>query len=662
MFKKLIQKGTIHRADYPRALVSDTLPEDIPIIISNDGFYKNVKRKPACVHPEAHRLIEIILRTKTSHTIPYRYNILKSSGGTRRLSLIHPSSQLGVVDLYRNYGELICYYSRQSPASIRSPQKVGSMFFVRDRFTNLNALKGPGQIDTVDIERSVSNPATYFSYHGYRRAYQFFNSSDYLRLEKRYSYMYLVDISRCFDSIYTHTLFWAINDMQMAKNNKQALTFSNQFDHLMQSMNYSETSGICVGAEVSRVFAELILTAVDRRVVASLTNSTTRHRNSFEFRRYVDDYYLFASTEKHAQALVGALRTALGEFTLHLNEAKTVELPRPFITKKSRLIRDAYLTLEDFFQRFITVERDSAGSYSIAKPIRKSDSLLRILLDSVKSACFDHDIGYEATSNYIISALNNRVVVLIADVERGSLYGKVPDEAVSNCLEAILLLLEAIYFFYNLIPTIPSSLRTSQAALLSFEFVQKYAPFKANYLAEQLTRWTFQLLRSMNSSSIHNDNDCIPLEALNVLLVLGEIGKQGFLARKAILEFHENIRTLDYFEIVTLLFCIKSDPELSLIRDELFSRSRTIILSSPGVHVDTQAAHLGLDILSCPYLKASDRAQLLVDIMKAQGQPASTLLEAVDAVQDIEQHPWFVDWRGISLRRSIRKKELSSVY
>ena len=308
------------------------------------------------------------------------------------------------------------------------------------------------------------------------------------------------------------------------------------------------------------------------------------------------------------------------------------------------------------------MERDPVGSYSLAKPIKKSDSLLRLLLDSIKSACFDHETGYEATSNYIISALNNRVVVLIADVERGDLYQKARDEAIANCVGAILVLLEAIYFFYNIVPTIPSSLRTSQAALLSFEFVKKYAPHKAAFLAEQLTRWTFQLLRSMSTSSLHSDNDCIPLEALNVLLVLGEIGKQGFLARKAISEFHATIKTLNYFEVVTLLFCVKADVELSAIRDGLLARSRIIILQSSGIHVDSQAAHLCLDILSCPYLDAAARAQLFIDVMASQSQPTPTLAQALNAVRDIEQHPWFVDWQGINLRRSIRKKELSSVY
>lgn len=181
MRKRVIEKGNIHKADYMRALVTDTLPGDVPIIVSNDGFYRNVKRQSSNAHHC--EFVKAVLNSSRNYTVPYRYSILRSSGSPRRLSLIHPSGQIAVAELYREYGDLICFLCRKSETSIRSPKKVGSLFFVRGAISEKNALKGSA-IDTVDIETAVSNPASYFSYSGVDRAFKFFKSPDYLRLEK----------------------------------------------------------------------------------------------------------------------------------------------------------------------------------------------------------------------------------------------------------------------------------------------------------------------------------------------------------------------------------------------------------------------------------------------------------------------------------------------
>lgn len=43
-------------------------------------------------------------------------------------------------------------------------------------------------------------------------------------------------------------------------------SFGSKFDSLMQRMNYNETNGILIGPEVSRIFSEIILQAVDAEV------------------------------------------------------------------------------------------------------------------------------------------------------------------------------------------------------------------------------------------------------------------------------------------------------------------------------------------------------------------------------------------------------------
>jgi len=66
------------------------------------------------------------------------------------------------------------------------------------------------RVDTNDIDLFVRNPASFFSYSGVDRLYKFFSSNEFFRLEKKFPHMMLMDVSKCFSSIYTHSVSWAI--------------------------------------------------------------------------------------------------------------------------------------------------------------------------------------------------------------------------------------------------------------------------------------------------------------------------------------------------------------------------------------------------------------------------------------------------------------------
>jgi hypothetical protein len=656
MRKRVLAKGNIHKSDFLRALVTDTMPGDVPIIVSNDGFYLNLKAPSA--NPHHQEFVSRLLEADRRYTVPYRYHIIRSGGASRKLSLIHPSGQLEIAKFYEDSGQLICYHCRKSKASIRSPRKVGSLFFVRGPLSEKNALKGSG-IDTVDIETSVSNPASYFSYRGVDRAFKFFNSVDYTSLEKKYGVMCLADVSKCFNSIYTHTLFWATADIQTAKDNVMQATFSNRFDRLMQSVNFNETNGICIGAEVSRVFAELILSEIDRRCIKRLDADGLTWRSEYEFRRYVDDYYIFARDENTVRSVLAALRIALSEFNLHLNEEKTNVVPRPFITRKSRVVGEANAALQRFFRRFIRDGKLVEGTYSYPTKVWRSDALLRSLLDGIKANCFDNVVGYDGVSNYVIGALSARVAALVSDYDRGIVREGVTE---TDYADALMVLLEAIYFLYNVDPTVPSSLRVAQASIQTFKFISDKIPSRATFFSEQIVRWTFQFAKSFLAGSASNASGCIPLEAMNILLVLGEMGKGDANAHRALSDFCSSCDDLQYFEIVSYLFCVRDTPVFAALRDNLFARASALVVDGPDLLVDSQCAHLALDILTCPYIERDKRALLFNKLRSRMSLPAISMADAELAVDAFQSVPWFVRWGDANLSHLIRKKELSAVY
>lgn len=656
MRKRVIQKGNIRRNDIMRAVVTDTLPEEVPIVFSNDGFYRNTSGGLKLTGDEAD-LVAAILAERSGYTIPYRYSVLRDNVSTRGLSLIHPAAQVRVAEFYQRYDALICHYARRSTISLRSPFKVGSTYFVHGPGSSKNAVKNQS-IDTVAMENTVSSPASYFSYNHIDRAHKFFDSDDYLHLEKRFSIFRMLDVSKCFSSIYTHTITWAVSDVRTAKDNTLASGFGNDFDRLMQSMNYNETNGICIGPEVSRVFAEIILSAVDEGIKVRLSERSLQYRTDYDIRRYMDDFYVFGRSEEVVDAVTGAIEAELRKFNLHINELKTNTIHRPFSTPRSETIALINSQLNSFFDRFIGRVVVGKEVYAYPLPVHKSNALIRSFISDVKASCLLHGAGYEAGSDYIVSALWKRVRDIAEGFEFGRLKGAKTDEYIS----AILVLLETSYFFYTVNPTVRSSLNLARSIVTAGKLARQKFPERTAFLSEAIVRWTLDLIKSIRADAKHNKLTAVPIEILNVLIPMRELALDEPLIDTLISQMCEAVGTFEYFEIITFLYLIGSSRQHRNLRHKLFLRAKAIVKSKDGPPVDAQVAHLALDLLACPYLPVDKRGGWFNTLRSRSGLSKVGKVAAQEAVARMEASPWFVLWTGVELENALRKKELSAVY
>ncbi|MCQ8240484.1 antiviral reverse transcriptase Drt3b [Rhizosaccharibacter radicis] len=639
-----------------RVIVTDTTPEEVPIIFSNDGFYRNRTKYPVD-NKHAQEFFTAILKPEHSYTKPYRYNILKDPRSARSLSLIHPSAQESVARFYHEYDSLICHFASKSLASLRAPQKVGTTFFVQGSRSSKNKFRGSG-VDTVTLETTLSNPSSYFSYNKIRRAHEFFESNDYVHLEKKFQLFRMLDVSKCFSSIYTHSLYWAVADIKTAKNNISSAGFANEFDRLMQSMNYNETNGICIGPEVSRIFAELIFADIDAKIVKSMFDRSLKFKVDYEFRRYVDDYYLFAADAGVLDVLSGATQVCLGKFKLHVNHEKTSTLHRPFVTQKSQIVADADGTLSDFFEKFLTVSPDK-NSLLTPKFIKRSDALMRSIIKKVKATCMLHDVGYEAVSDYIISALTRRICNLSDGVAEDRILG---DDEKDRYVSAYVLLVEVLYFFYTVNPTVRSSLNVAKSIVVACRFFKQKIPERLPILSENIVRWTIDLSRAIARADRHKDLTAVPLEVLNVLVPMREIVSDEPLVDDLIEAEARSYDSFDYFEVVSFLFMSGGRVRHRDMIAKLFARAKSVVDESLGPRTDSDAAHLCLDLLACPFLSLEKRASWFNSLRSKCGISQISRLEAQLAVAAMQNHPWFVRWDQVDLLRLLKKKELSPIY
>src|SRR5690554_959569 len=367
------KQNIIYRKE--RVVLSDVLPYEVPPYFSNRYLYyfltKNkieiVKEKDKEYikfkkdkNDENNKVLENTIKLlfgleaerftnetndykwiKISHTdytsIPFKFKISHKNQSFRELAVIHPLNQLKMVNFYDKYKNNILFHSSKSRYSLRHPSKIASLKYFKDSTHKLKKSKSEN-IDIIETtDKEYTSLRAFFSYEKHSNIFKFYESYEYQRAEKRFGSLMTFDVSRCFDSIYTHTLPWALNNKKIIKDNlgKKKLLFGNQFDAIMQKMNYNETNGIVIGPEFSRIFAELILQRIDINIYEELKRQGLSYKRDYDIYRYVDDFFVFYKRVADKDEIFKVCQKYLQEYNLFLNEKKTDTFSKPIITKIS---------------------------------------------------------------------------------------------------------------------------------------------------------------------------------------------------------------------------------------------------------------------------------------------------------------------------------------
>ena len=141
------------------------------------------------------------------------------------------------------------------------------------------------------------------------------------RLNNRY--VLKTDINRFYQSIYTHSIPWAVHTKPFAKANRGMAHIGNRLDFLTRNGQDGQTVGISIGPDTSLVLAEILMQRCDRELLNTIPG--------LRGHRFIDDYELGFKTRTDAENAFHLLEKILSEYELALNPRKTVveELPCP---------------------------------------------------------------------------------------------------------------------------------------------------------------------------------------------------------------------------------------------------------------------------------------------------------------------------------------------
>lgn len=652
-----MKRNQIRRSDYSRVLVTETTPFETPIIFSNDGLYDQVASLSKA--NEIQRLIVKALvlgespAKQPSSTVPYTYKVKKNSMELRRLALLHPLSQWQIKCFYEKYERLIIHYCSTSPASIRAPKKVAGSYFSKSSWENINQYKN-GTISTEELDQYAKHAPSFFAYRGYDRLYKFFNSRDYFDLEKRFSVLKTLDVSKCFDSIYTHGLSWAVKDKPFTKENVDvSSTFAQRFDKTIRHGNHNETNGIPIGPEVSRIFAEILFQEIDCRVIDEV--SDLKFSVDYAFRRYVDDVFIFARTADVADKIYRIYADRLLSFNLHVNSAKSVSTGRPFSTAKSRLVYDAGRHANEFFDKFL--EQTEVGALK-PKCIHAPWRLTKNYIDAIKALCFSSQATYDEIASYLVSVTTERIkrLVNVAD-------GAIEPSSEIHYVDALDVLLNVQFFLYGVAPSVGASYKLSTSLILASRFCKRHLPARADTVHQKIFDLAAALLLdNCGVKQAEGIDGFVHLELLNIVLAIRELGDSYLLPSDVLKQLFIDGRKLSYFTIVSLLFYVRDAMAYADIRTSLVDAARVTLSDLSDLLMSSEKANMLLDLLHCPYVPTDLKRTWVKKLFLVLQLPQPNKAGLQAYLLSLGKNHALVDWSAIDLLNSLEKKELKQAY
>jgi hypothetical protein len=720
------RKKNIH---YPkeRAILADVLPFEVPITFSNRHFYKFLVKNRVELNYDKityennfrgddkdafEILFKILFSVKLDppnfRKIPFTYRINHKENNFRELALVHPINQLMLIELYDKYKELIIYYCAISNFSIRKPTDIAKFTFFNDKLHQAN--KGD-KSDFLELSgKEYENLKTFFSYKKYTNIYRFYEDYRYQRAEKKYNFLYTFDITKCFDSIYTHSLVWAVLGPETVKENvnDSKKTFAGFFDYFIQYANYGETNGILIGPEFSRIFAEIILQRIDYTIENKLKaeGSGFYFKKHYELYRYVDDYFLFCDDEQLKIKVLTLYKHELKKYKLSINDSKSKDYKKPIITgitiAKDKIVQ-LFLGEPNFkIERNDIVDNCEDGSPNESVLLFKKK--FNFYFDSNKLATKykiiikESGIDYKDVLNYSLAILNTKIEKNLTSFEnayeefvRLEIDKKLTKkDLVIKCnleksfTDHIEKFIDFVFFIYSVSPRVNSTIKVSHILSKIIKFFKGFYKFELDTQPQLVSRCSavnkeriFKKILDESSLVLNKNtlNEYAQVESLYLLTVLRDLGKD-FRLNQVILSKFLNVTegnykikegTLNYFSIVVAIFYIGKSEKYPDLKTSLLNYTLNYIESYPIEKRGKSAeiAHLVLDLFSCPFVNSRFKKKLLLLYRNSStfSERRLTILDAEKIINfNKHQKYWFTKWERFDLAKELENKKSQEVY
>lgn len=656
-------------------LMTDILPYELPVLFTNKYFYKFLKsnydeyydnicttfeeNKNKQLNIYRNNILNINMFIKSygqndnlgllllqqyidDDSIPMLFHIKKNNNAYRTMSIIHPASQINICDLYHKYeNEILFYTNKGSDFSLRHPYKKDYKYMDIDmilkKYINLDLDADSGHDSIINDDYTEEEfQVRYFSYRKYLYINSFYNSQEYKDLEKKFDLCSMFDIKKCFDSIYTHSIAWAVKGIEAAKNNRNINCFENKIDKVMRACNWGETHGILIGSEFSRIFAEIILQKIDIEVVKKIEieneNVKLKKGIDYDIKRYVDNYFVFANNEELLKKIRHIYNEKLEQYKLFTNSDKDVLLHQPFITDLTILKTKINILFKDILNFNITNEIDEKTYNNI---IENSNKNFKYCLNNLRILISEHDISGLNISSFINKKIKRYIEYLWQSIHKKK--KKYINVIINNLQTHLDYILDITSYIYSIGANYSSTIITSKIYYLII-LISKKIKLSNKYYN-----------RIYNDIIIFYDknyNKTYLFEYIELFYILDTVSKKNPLPYKFIdnlIQCHKN--DITYIELMILLLYIKDKEEYKNIKNIILEIIKTKYKESSTLMKSSELFMMFFDIIRCPYIDNSYKKEI-IDLVKIPELLNKKEIDMGydDIITNIQSSFYFFEW------------------
>ena len=690
-----------HKHHQYRAIIDDTLPYETPPFFSNRGIYQFLKKvkleiigkkvywrsttssydnavkyifgvdfsSPVEVTREQINNTTITYRSiklpkdKKYDSVPYKFNIAHKPGRYRQLTVAHPRNQILLAAFIKDHAATIINLCSKSKFSIRYPAKVAKTVISSNEF-NLKSLSL--QFKSVEQhDEEYQNIGSYFSYSSFNNIHKFFESQLYRNAEFKHAKLLQLDISRFFESIYTHTIEWAQLGFVLPKfGNGQS--FARKFDKTIRDPNQKETNGIMIGPEVSRIFSEIIMQSVDNSIEKSLMKIGLKRDFDYNLYRYIDDIFVFCSHQSTEQSVLEIIESTLFDYKLRINPNKIVEYSKPIITNLT-IAKDE---ISDLFSQHCTVSKNEdieiqahgVFGWNAVKHLRIELTFNeKRLITAYKALIVRNSVSVDEVSNYTLGTVLKRCLAALKLVEIQGTEAEEEDNSpiIENLIKFILSLHRFAFYVYLLDPKATFLIKIARMMSLSVKFLDLHGTkSQKRHLKSYLNRMIVDTL-----DNHHQSPTSYTTETTYLLSLLSILGKRHYLPEEDVIRYLNLDNSKDssyyngadgYFAIISGLLYVKNKKKYDRVRKSLEKRATDILERDRHVlQPSAEACILVLDLVTCPYISNNTKGKLR-SYLGISYYHFTKLQSSSDF--------WFVDWKSFDLAKELDAKRKREVY
>lgn len=666
-----------------RGVVSDILPYERPVFFTNRFFARFLKyygiviREDTLIatrHSEEPGLNEflLLLGGRQGALRPcFQYKITKDGHEDGRcLSVIHPFHQVNMVEFYDKYKMLIIDFCQRSNFSIRYPYRVASYQKKQKGYHKILS----DDAKPVDTSESLKH---FFAYKQYKNINFFYGDYRFLRAEKKFVMMTKLDLEHCFDNISPDSLSVAMFQ-HVFTDCPGSMAY--EFCHLQRDF-LNEKSGIVIGPEFSRIFAEIVLQRVDTDVEQKLEEQCIYRNKEYVFYRYVDDGFLFYNEKKTRSQFFHAYWDSLSKYGLRLNKEKIINFSeRPFLETISivkqqllRLIDERFENRLNTFKGFVKMQDKHIDTPT------KID--FKTFVNEVRNILRTHGCGikYKDITSFFLGIVQARLMALLK--EFNLLYGqytkaaemenineeglKIKERYEQEFIDFCMNIIEILFYFLGCDMRMSTSVKTVSIINKLQLFVRGYYNISDCSKSSKFPFFCIERLDDKISDEIRTlflnmtPKPCNLMEVLNILEVEKIMLQRNQIAPKVLLDLWERCEdkphALNFFTVFEFLHYIKDTDGFSDLKQPLYQWINEKIISLKDTKISqTEAVLTFIETMCCPWIDECKKREYSTLLFASSSEKVYNFSK--------RQKDIFVQWRDFKLNEAILQINSEEVY